>query len=67
MLPEDANHALLVGKLVGLVMREHVDMGVLEVVICDDEAGNHQTHFEVMLPSGTYVIEVRRQHAEKLA
>jgi hypothetical protein len=58
--PVDENHALLVGALVGAVMRASEAGLPYEPQILDDDEGNHLAVFEIITPSGRYRVRVEK-------
>jgi hypothetical protein len=62
--PVDENHALLVGCLVGMILKSQDDGFDYEPEIIDDEEGNHLATFAVVAPSGYYLVHVQavREH-----
>jgi hypothetical protein len=57
--PVDDNHALLIGALVGSVIKWREDLGWdYHARILDDAKGNYLDTFEIAAPSGTYRVTV---------
>lgn len=54
----DEDHALLVGSLVGMVIRAEMEGSPYIPEIIDDEDGNHLAVFAINAPSGRYLVHV---------
>lgn len=59
-LPLDADHALLVGSLIGLAMRAQAEGSFFQVQALVDDAGNYLAMFGITTPSGWYLIRVEK-------
>jgi hypothetical protein len=64
--PVDADHALLVGALVGAIMNAHEEGFLYDARVLDDEHGNHLATFEIMAPSGRYLVHVVKVPGEEV-
>jgi hypothetical protein len=62
--PVDGDHALLVGALVGMVMKANQEGFVYEANIIDDDEGNHLATFSITAPSGWYLVHVEKVEIE---
>lgn len=56
--PVDEDHALLVGALVGMVMKSREQGYQYHAEILDDEHGAHLATFAITAPSGRYFVQV---------
>jgi hypothetical protein len=63
--PVDADHALLVGALAGMVMRAQQDGFDYQAEIIDDKDGNHLATFGISAPSGYYLVHVEKVDMEE--